>query len=33
MPGVLILEALAQAAGVLLGIILENDRDKRSLCS
>ncbi|AAF39621.1 beta-hydroxyacyl-ACP dehydratase [Chlamydia muridarum str. Nigg] len=29
MPGVLILEALAQAAGVLLGIILENDRDKK----
>ncbi|MBQ8498974.1 3-hydroxyacyl-ACP dehydratase FabZ [Chlamydia sp.] len=29
MPGVLILEALAQAAGVLLGMILENDRDKK----
>ncbi|EQM63152.1 beta-hydroxyacyl-(acyl-carrier-protein) dehydratase FabZ [Chlamydia ibidis 10-1398/6] len=29
MPGVLILEALAQAAGVLLGVILENDRNKR----
>ncbi|AHK63740.1 3-hydroxyacyl-[acyl-carrier-protein] dehydratase FabZ [Chlamydia avium] len=29
MPGVLILESLAQAAGVLLGLILENDRHKR----
>ncbi|AAD18790.1 hydroxymyristoyl dehydratase [Chlamydia pneumoniae TW-183] len=29
MPGVLILEALAQAAGVLIGLVLENDRNKR----
>lgn len=29
MPGVLILEALAQAAGILLGLVLENDRHKR----
>lgn len=29
MPGVLILEALAQAAGVLLGILLENERDQK----
>ncbi|ADZ18932.1 MULTISPECIES: 3-hydroxyacyl-ACP dehydratase FabZ [Chlamydia] len=29
MPGVLILESLAQAAGVLLGLVLENDRNKR----
>ncbi len=29
MPGVLILEALAQTAGVLLGLILENDRKKK----
>lgn len=29
MPGVLILESLAQAAGVLLGLVLENDRQKR----
>ena len=29
MPGVLILESLSQAAGVLLGLILENDRHKR----
>ncbi|SPN73771.1 (3R)-hydroxymyristoyl-[acyl-carrier-protein] dehydratase,(3R)-hydroxymyristoyl-ACP dehydratase,beta-hydroxyacyl-(acyl-carrier-protein) dehydratase FabZ,FabA-like domain [Chlamydia serpentis] len=29
MPGVLILEALAQAAGVLLGLVLENDKSKR----
>lgn len=29
MPGVLILESLAQAAGVLLGLIIDNDRDKK----
>ncbi|WP_201456576.1 3-hydroxyacyl-ACP dehydratase FabZ [Chlamydia sp. 17-3921] len=29
MPGVLILESLAQAAGVLLGLVLENDKSKR----
>lgn len=29
MPGVLILEALAQAAGVLLGLVLNNDRNKK----
>lgn len=29
MPGVLILEALAQAAGVLLGLTLERDRKKK----
>lgn len=29
MPGVLILEALAQAAGVLLGLTLEKDREKK----
>lgn len=29
MPGVLILEALAQAAGVLLGLALKNDKEKR----
>ncbi|WP_100934488.1 3-hydroxyacyl-ACP dehydratase FabZ [Candidatus Chlamydia corallus] len=29
MPGVLILEALAQAAGVLIGLVLEDDKNKR----
>lgn len=29
MPGVLILESLAQAAGVLLGLVLEHDKSKR----
>ncbi|ANH78453.1 3-hydroxyacyl-ACP dehydratase FabZ [Candidatus Chlamydia sanziniae] len=28
MPGVLILESLAQAAGVLLGLVLENNKNK-----